>query len=320
MPSGASLKRTVLPTGYTARHPQEDDLHSFYAAVRELEIADEGECDWTEEDLRVMWRTSDPTNAWLIEDADGRIAAFAGVRPRHATRLRTSAGVLPAHRGRGIGTHLLRLIDERAVELAAKAPAGDTVMVGQDVGALNTDAAPLLERHGYELARRFWKMGIELDGEPPEPVVPEGLRLEPMRPGMERELFDASEEAFQDHWDHVPHDYDEWRAWMIERESFDPALWVVAYDGDEIAGGSMNFLEPEEAWVGVLFVRRPWRRRGLGMALLHASFREFHRRGVPKAALGVDTENPTGATHLYERAGMHVVRESSVYWKPVTRA
>lgn len=320
MPSGGSLKRTVLPAGYTARHPRPDDLGAMFALIRKIEIADEGECDLNEEDLQILQRTTDPDNVWFVEDGDGGLVAYAAIRPRHPTRLRTWAGVVPAHRGKGIGTHLLHLVDERARELTAKAPEGEPVMLGQDAGQLNTDAAPLLERHGYRLARKFWKMGIDLNEEPPEPVLPEGFTIETMRPGTERELFDASEEAFQDHWDHVPHDYDEWRAWTVERESFDPSVWLVVYDGDEIAAGAMNYLEPRESWVGVLFVRRPWRRRGLGLALLNASFREFRKRGVPKAALGVDTENLTGATQLYERAGMHVVRESSVYWKEVTRA
>ena len=104
---------------------------------------------------------------------------------------------------------------------------------------------------------------------------------------------------------------------MIERDDFDPNAWIIARDGYEIAGGSLNAIEDEEAWVAVLFVRRPWRRRGLGLALLRASFREFWKRGVPKAALGVDAENPTGATRLYERAGMHVVREERMYRKDV---
>jgi mycothiol synthase len=309
----------VLTSEYTTRHPGESDLHVMYQAFREIDIADEGECDWTEEDMQIMWGATDLENVWVVEDPEGRIAAVGGIRPRHPTRLRTWAGVVPGYRGRGIGTHLLGLIEERAAELAAKAPEGEPVMMGQDVGQLNTDAIPLLERHGYEYARTFWKMGIDLGREPAEPVVPEGFRFEPMREGLERQVFDATEEAFEDHWDHQPHDYDEWRKWMIERPSFDPSVWVLAWDGDEIAAGSLNYIEPQEAWVGVLFTRRPWRRRGLALALLQASFREFWKRGAKKAALGVDAQNPTGATRLYEKAGMHVVRESTLYWKEVAR-
>jgi mycothiol synthase len=63
----------------------------------------------------------------------------------------------------------------------------------------------------------------------------------------------------------------------------------------------------------VLGTRRPWRRRGLAKALLYASFNEIRARGKPRAVLGVDAENPTGATRLYEGAGMRVLSESAAY-------
>jgi mycothiol synthase len=312
---------TETLTGYTFHHPRPEDMGSTYELIRAIQIADEGECDFTEEDMQVVWRTGKPENMWLVEAEDGSLAAYAGVRQRHPTRLRTFSGVLPEHRGNGIGTQLLGLVEERARRLAAKAPEGEIVMLSHDVGALNSDKAALLEHHGYELVRTFLKMGIELDEEPPEPQLPDGIVLETMRPGTEREIYDASEEAFRDHWDHVPHDYDEWREWNFSRESFDPTLWLVAYDGDEIAGISLNHFDGgDEAWVNVLAVRRPWRRHGLGLALLLTSFRDFRRRGIARAALGVDSENPTGATRLYERAGMHVVREEKAYAKEIPRA
>jgi len=306
--------------GYAFRRPQPEDVRAAYELICAIEIADAG--DFTEEDMQVMWRMTDHENIWLVEGEDGSLAAYAGIRERHPTRLRTFSGVLPEHRGRGIGAHLLQLLDTRALELAAKAPEGEKVMISQDVAPLNTDKAAILERHGYEFVRTFWKMAIDLDGEPAEPQLPDGVTLETMRPGTERRIFEASEEAFRDHWDHVPHDYDEWHEWNFSRESFDPTLWQIAYDADEIAGISLNNFEEEdvEAWVGVLAVRRPWRRRGLGLALLLASFRDFRRRGIARAVLGVDSESPTGATRLYERAGMHVVREEKAYAKEVPRA
>ena len=62
-------------------------------------------------------------------------------------------------------------------------------------------------------------------------------------------------------------------------------------------------------------MRRPWRHMGLGMALLLHSFREFYRRGTHKVGLSVDSQNLTGATRLYERAGMHVARQYDTYQK-----
>ncbi|MBD0349195.1 MAG: GNAT family N-acetyltransferase, partial [Thermoleophilia bacterium] len=102
---------------------------------------------------------------------------------------------------------------------------------------------------------------------------------------------------------------------------FDPALWFIAYDGDEIAGFSLcrprESGDPDMGWVSVLGVRRPWRRRGLALALLRHSFVELHRRGKKRVGLGVDAENTTGALRLYERAGMHVDRRWDTWEKIV---
>jgi GNAT superfamily N-acetyltransferase len=66
-------------------------------------------------------------------------------------------------------------------------------------------------------------------------------------------------------------------------------------------------------WCNGLGVRRPSRRRGLGLALLRHAFRELRSRGLSCAGLGVDGSNPTGAVQLYERAGMHVASRSDTW-------
>ena len=73
--------------------------------------------------------------------------------------------------------------------------------------------------------------------------------------------------------------------------------------------------DPQMGWVSTLGVRRPWRRRGVALALLHHSFGEFYRRGQQRVGLGVDAESITGATRLYEKAGMYVQRRYNTYHK-----
>ena len=103
---------------------------------------------------------------------------------------------------------------------------------------------------------------------------------------------------------------------MLEGSRYDPSLWTIAWADDEIAGGTICEAGVYDmGWVRSLSVRRPWRRQGLGMALLLNAFRDFHRRGERRVGLGVDAESPTGATRLYERAGMHVVEETAIYRK-----
>jgi ribosomal protein S18 acetylase RimI-like enzyme len=126
----------------------------------------------------------------------------------------------------------------------------------------------------------------------------------------------ADEEAFEDHWGSAPISFEAWRQIVVEPD-WDPSLWFVAWDGDQIAGFSLCHAQsqgdPDLGWVEVLAVRRPWRRRGLALALLLHSFAELRARGRPKVGLGVDADNLTGAVRLYERAGMSPTQQSDVY-------
>ncbi|MGZ3666136.1 MAG: GNAT family N-acetyltransferase, partial [Ktedonobacterales bacterium] len=123
-----------------------------------------------------------------------------------------------------------------------------------------------------------------------------------------------AEEAFEDHWGHVPQPYDEWLQ-LLDRPDFDPSLWFMAMDGDQIAGAAQCRVRLDNGWIGRLSVRRPYRQRGVGTALLLHAFREFQRRGYHTVALGVDSQNLTGATRLYEQVGMRVTRQFDSYRK-----
>jgi mycothiol synthase len=177
----------------------------------------------------------------------------------------------------------------------------------------------LVARRGYRRIRSSWTMEIELDAEAPlEPVIPDGIELRPYRhPEDEQRVYEALQEAFLDHWDFHPTTIENWREFNVKSRYFEPDLWLIAWDGDEVAGASLNYPEhggdPGYGWVGTLGVRRAWRRRGLGEALLRLSFVLLHARGLRKVRLGVDAENPTGATRLYERAGMRVLRRSNTW-------
>jgi ribosomal protein S18 acetylase RimI-like enzyme len=138
-------------------------------------------------------------------------------------------------------------------------------------------------------------------------------------PGQDDEaVYEAQDNAFADHFEHARWPYENWRRWAFT-ESFDPELWLIAEDGAEIAGVCLSRAEgsagAEVGWVNVLGVRPPWRRQGLGRALLLQAFAEFRTRGKRGAGLGVDGLNTTGAVRLYEQAGMHVARRFDQYQK-----
>jgi mycothiol synthase len=181
-----------------------------------------------------------------------------------------------------------------------------------------TDDQPikrLLEAGGLRVIRHFYRMRIELDCDPAEPHWPEGLGVRTATPGDAKRVYAAHQESFEDHWEHVRMPFEEWEHWLM-REGYDPSLWFLVEDDGEIAGLSLCREQDGEkgvGWVSVLGVREPWRRKGLGRALLLHSFHEFRRRGFYAAALGVDADSLTGANRLYESAGMRVIRRSDVY-------
>jgi mycothiol synthase len=130
----------------------------------------------------------------------------------------------------------------------------------------------------------------------------------------DQDVFEAVEDAFRDMWGRPRGTFERFVE-ITGRESFDPSLWFLAMDGDEIAGLILGKTLAGGGWVDVVGVRRPWRNRGLGLALLRHAFTTYHRRGVRKVALSVDAESITGAPRLYGRAGMRVRESYAVHLK-----
>jgi mycothiol synthase len=177
-------------------------------------------------------------------------------------------------------------------------------------------AHQLLQSRGYRPARHFYRMTIDLDRPPPHPVWPDGLVAVPVDYSRDAgALHAALDEAFLEEWGHEPENEVDWRA-RRERAGFDPTLWFVVKDGGEVAAAIISDEERfGTGWIAALGVRKPWRRRGLGLALLLHAFGELYRRGQRRIGLGVDAQNPTGATRLYERAGMKVAWSATFFEK-----
>jgi GNAT superfamily N-acetyltransferase len=214
---------------------------------------------------------------------------------------------------RGLSAFLLQLGEERACERIHRAPVDLRVTHQVSRFAHNEAAGALFASLDYTYLQTYWMMRIELDSPPPTPPETGGITIRSFDPERDAPATHAAlAEAFRDHRGHDFPSYEQWRHHHIDGEAaqFDPRLWFVAADGEEIVGAAVclptTARDPECAEVGILGVRQGWRRRGVGTGLLRASFGEFHRRGILRAELGVDSENPTGATRLYERAGMHM--------------
>jgi GNAT superfamily N-acetyltransferase len=307
----------VLAAGYSIRHPHIADAEAVQALMAASDIAEFGEADgYSLDELRDDWKRLDlERDAWVAVAPDGTLAGYGYVWPRRHVRIDVEGYVHPEHFGCGIGTSLIRLSEARAREHVPQAPPEARVVINNWINALNADARALLEREGYAPIRYFWRMEANLDERPASPAWPAGITLREAAPDQNlRSFYDTEEEAMVDHWGHVHTPFEEW----VERRTgstFDPALWFLAMDGKEPAGATLCSVSNDIGWVDSLVVRRPWRRRGLGLALLQHAFDAFSRRGLRRARLGVDAASPTGATRLYERAGMHAAQEHATYSK-----
>jgi mycothiol synthase len=311
----------TLPTGYTLRAPREEDIPAILTLLREVDDAEFGQHDdWTAEDIRHDWTTIDPArDAWLILSPEGALAAYATVFNQGSGKIFGDGYVHPTQHERGIGTATIHLCESHAHEMIDSAPEGVRVSIGFGANGLNKEASALFAHEGYAPIRNFFRMRIDMTEAPATPVWPESVTLRTLKTGDEalqdqRAVFDAVEEAFADHWGHVPRNFEEWSE-RIRREDFDPTLWFIAEEDGQIAGVSLCRRTPETGWLNTLAVRRPWRKRGLGMALLLHTFGEFYRRDMPTVVLGVDAQNLTGALRLYERAGMRVAMRFTTYEK-----
>lgn len=306
--------------GLTLRRPTLDDLPTALELFVTIDTLEFGEPDTELEETRDFWRQQDLANDhWLLTDASGALVGYAEVSRHRGVQIEPWVGVHPDWRRRSIGSRLADLAEKRAEELVERAPEGTRVSLRAWVNARSEPARAFCRDRGYEPLRRFWRMQIVLGDDPPGvPEWPEGIGVRTFDVQRDaRRTYEAVEESFADHWGHVRASFDEWSK-RTQGETFDPSLWWLAVDGDEVVGTALCSSYLDMGWVGTLGVRGPWRGRGIGEALLRHAFIEFHRRGRRRVALGVDSESLTGATRLYERAGMSVAREHEL-WSKVLR-
>ena len=301
----------TLPDGFQMRHPTMDDLNAVHHVITTSDLAYLGSADITLDEVRTDWLA--PTfnmqkDAWVVTDSAGQIVGYASAGQQEHVRIHSEVLVLPEYSRLGLQDVLLARLEQWAREQVPQARPDARVALMSYIAQGDEQGALSLQRHGFKEIRRSWNMEITMNEAPAEPEWPAGISVRTFRPGDERVVFDTDEEAFKDHWGHIPGNFERWMHWTVERETFDPTLWFLAYDGDQIAGVSLCAHRDELGWVDTLGVLRPWRKLGLGKALLQHSFGEFYRRGTRTVGLGVDAQNLTGATRLYERVGMHVVR------------
>ena len=301
--------RSSLPDGFTLRDVTEADasvvaevMNAYDAAFGTGEVVSEG-------DVRSSWADlGDRGSASLALDGQGAPAGYVEIFLR-GEETGLDGYVHPERFDHGLGDAFVTLGERRASELGSASVVAGTL-------AADARATELFTDRGWRQERVFLRMSIDLRGDEARPRPPDGLVLRLFRAEDARGFHAAREEAFADHWNHHPESFEEYRRRTMEADDFDPMLWWVVEDGAEIAAilrcTAVRF---GGGWVDSLGVRPRWRRRGLGELLLRTAFAEFARRGERRVALGVDAQNATGATQLYDRVGMQVAFHANVFRK-----
>ena len=321
-----------LPEGFTTRGATLDDVEPALALFNRWSRSVIGRDEISDaQALRTEWVSPnfDPAeDIRLVFAPNGQLAGYTEVwttvkPPVHPWMW---GRVDPDYENLGIGTYLLQWSEQRA--LCALKDVSAELRFAPRVGAYRQAIRPkkLFEDMGYHQIRSSYHMVIEMEAPVPDPEWSAGITLRTFHPGMDAEaIYRAEDESFQDHFGHVPQSFEDgfarFKHFVFEAADFDPTLLFLAVDesSGEIAGINIcrahSYDDPDMGWVGTLGVRRQWRKRGIGLALLRHSFNEFYRRGKRKVGLGVDAQNLTGALRLYENAGMHVQQAFDLYEK-----
>jgi len=268
-----------------------------------------------------------PERDLLFAEADDRVVAATSVERvlRDGGPMYDMDGfVQPEYRRIGLGTALLDWTIERIRRRAAAEDPGINVTL--EAGAEDQEAGhrALLAGAGFQPVRHFFLMRRPNLVDVPDAPIPPGLEVRRVTEDQRRPIIAAEFEAFRDHWGSREMTEEAVQT-TLGMDELDTALWVVAWDGDEIAGVVENWIWTEEneqlgvkrGWLERISVRRPWRRRGLARALTAMSLNRLREAGMDEAMLGVDSENPNGALGLYEGLGFEVHSRSAAYRRPL---
>lgn len=318
--------------GFVLRHLRApDDYHAMNAIANSIRDAEGADFSTTDEQFSRFYAHppgSDPATDVAVAEIDGRVIGYGraawheeldGLRVYEVIPF-----VDPTVSGHELFMTVVDALEARLRVIAAGHPAGQ-----KQFETFGGDLAPerdrLLEAAGYVGVRHFFSMVRPSVDDLPDAPLPEGLEIRDVLPEQLPVIWAADQEAFRDHWGYSPASDADYEFFATDPVQSDTTLWRIAWDGAEVAGQVRSFINPEEnarhgrlrGYVEHISVRRPWRRRGLARALIAASFPLIRARGMTEAALGVDTENPSGALRVYEGCGFRPTSRNTTYRKPL---
>lgn len=321
--------------GLAFRHFRgESDYPKMVAAISASAEADKLERVTTVEDIANSYAhlvNSDPYQDMIFAEVNGEVIGYSRgwwQEEENGPRLYGFVGFLvPAWRRKGIGWVMLQWMESHLRDVASRHPVEKEKFFEEGASQEETSLAIMLEKAGYKPIRHFWEMVRPSLDDIPDFSLPEGLEVRPVQADHIRAIWDAANEAFRDHWGFSQPTEEDYKAWQENKTLFQPELWQVAWDvaTNQVAGQVRTFIDHarnekynhKRGYTEFISVARPWRKRGVARALIVRSLRVQKEQGMTESALGVDSENLSGATRVYEDCGFRVTKQGTIYRKPL---
>ena len=285
------------------------DLNAVFDLVARQRTIDYGSAMISVNDLRMRWENCDLETDTLAAFTDGQLAGYAELSGGDSPFI-----YLASRNNVDLGFQLLTYLEQKAATRA-----GGRIQLSTQISERNQTLLQLFASNGYTSNLSFLIMELTLTEPPAHPQWTNGIRVRTFERGLDEQVtYQTDEAAAKDKGYHHPLSYEGWvKRRGMNHEKFDPGIWFLACAGGDVVGVALNMrdFEPSTVWVDHLGVRRAWRKKGIGKALLLHSFCEFYRRGLKTVKLSVDSKSLTNAPHLYESVGMRVVQQYHIYKK-----
>ncbi len=247
---------------------------------------------------------------WWEDDSEGK------------RLFRYYAKIVPEFRGTGLTTSVVRWVEERGKEIAKENPVDKEKKFYIVIDQKEEDLRRVLESENYRLYRYGLKMKRPDLENVPNCSLPDGIEIRAVEEEHLEKIRKAWNSVCRDLRSQVPISKEDWEQWKKDG-SFDPSLWSICWKDDEVVGTCIGFIDKNENRANVverghtefISTKKDWRGKGIAKALLVDVLKKLKEAGMEEAVLGVDSENPSGAVHLYRKMGFEEVGKVIFYEK-----
>jgi mycothiol synthase len=301
---------------YLLRSPTLEHALPVFQLMIRCDLRDVGFADTDLEDLKHDWGSIIlQKDAWLAIDAHGNLRGYAACLP-WGEGVRMVIHDDPGTENTDLFAGLLLFCEKRAAAQIHKMNDPHKRGIYTHLSDRASFQKQIVEKAGYSIKKYVFNMHRDLDGNLPEPELPKGVHLRTTVTGQdERAIHALVQEAF-DWRERIPQPFEQWKAAIMRPEIYNENLWFLAVQNNEIIGTCLCFKYSSMGWIRQLAVKKPFRKLGIGRALLQYSFLVFKNLGIKKVGLAVESVN-INAVHFYETAGMYKAVHLNEYMKEI---